>query len=71
MSTKSALQILPLKDEDTFCFSNLLIIGLCNSSAKSWFDIISLLTASPEVFYWKTSKASKQDLFDIYHILDF
>ena len=42
-----------IKDECTFQFSNFLIVSLCNSSANSWFDIFSLLTAPPEVFHQK------------------
>ena len=34
MSSRASLHILPLRDEYTFCFSNFLIIGLCDSSAK-------------------------------------
>ena len=34
-----------------FVFSNFLIIGLCSSSAKSWYN--SFLTPLPEVFQWK------------------
>ena len=35
ISTISAPQILSIKDEYIFHFSNFLIIGLCNSSANS------------------------------------
>ena len=38
-----------LKD-DYSCFSNFLIIGFCNSSANSWFNITSLLLLLPEDF---------------------
>ena len=42
----------------TFCFSNVLMIGLCSSGANScvskskgrWFDIYSFLTAPQEGF---------------------
>ena len=34
ISARSAPQLLPLKDEDTFCFSNFLIIDLGNFSAS-------------------------------------
>ena len=57
-----------MTDECTFHFSNFAIIGLCNSLVNSWLDIISLLTATSEVFYLKTYK---QGPFDINHILDF
>ena len=51
ISARSLPQILSIKGEYTFQFSNFLIIGLCNSSAKSkglWFIIFSFLTA-PQV----------------------
>ena len=35
---QSATQILSIKGECTFYFSNFLIIGLCNSSADSMFS---------------------------------
>ena len=79
--------MLSIKGECTFLFSNFLIIGLCNSSANSLFDIFSFLTADlfcvatlscrasvatpQEVFYQEIYKALKQDLFDIHHILNF
>ena len=48
ISVRSALQILSIKDECVFRFSNVLIIDLCNnSSANSWFDRILLLIAQP------------------------
>ena len=62
---------LSIKDEYTFGFSNFLIIGLCNSSANSLFDIFSFLTETPEVFYQKKYKPLKLDLFDTHHILAF
>ena len=40
---RSALQILSIKDECTFLFSNFLIIGLCNSSANSLLEKNSIL----------------------------
>ena len=66
-------------DECTFHYLNFLIIGMSNSSAYSWFDIIFLLRAPPEAdlsvskadILSKIYKPSKQDLFDIHHILDF
>ena len=53
ISQRSAHQILSIKDKRTFPFPNFLVNGLCNSSANYWFGIISLLTASPEVFLLK------------------
>ena len=52
ISARSAHNILSMKDEYTFRFSNFLIICLCNPSANShvanskgcWFDIFSFLT---------------------------
>ena len=44
VSARSVPQILSVKDEGTFLFSNFLIIGFCNSSANSLLDIISFLT---------------------------
>ena len=70
MSAKSALQILSIKGECTFLLLNFLIIGLCNSSANSWIEIFSFLIPLPKVFYQKIDKPLKQDLFDIYRILD-
>ena len=36
ISARSGPQVLSLKDEYTFCFSNFLIVGLCYSSANFW-----------------------------------
>ena len=41
LSARSALQMLSTKDECTIRFSNILMIGLCNSSANYLLDIIS------------------------------
>ena len=38
MSANSAPQILSRKGECTFCFSNILIVGLCNALANSLFS---------------------------------
>ena len=43
ISARSVPQILFLKDNYSFRFSNFLLIGLCNSSASSWFKIFSFL----------------------------
>ena len=51
ISTKSAPQILSIKSECTFLFSNFLIIGSCNSPANCWSDIFSFLIQLPEVFF--------------------
>ena len=37
ISTRSVPKILSMKGDCTFLFFNILIIGLCNSSIKSWF----------------------------------
>ena len=47
ISARSAPQILSLKDEYTFLFSNFLIIGLCNFSTNCWFYLISFLIPLP------------------------
>ena len=39
ISSKSAPQILSIKGDCTFLFLDFLIIGLCNSSANSLFEI--------------------------------
>ena len=44
---RSAPQMLPIKGECTFHFLNFLIIGLCNSSANSLFEIFSFLIPLP------------------------
>ena len=41
--------MLLLKEEYTLRFPKFLIIGLFNSTANYWFDIISLLIEPPEV----------------------
>ena len=71
ISARSVPQILSIKIECTFLSLNFLIIGLCNSSANSWFDIFSFLISLPEVFYQNIYIPLKQDLFDIHPILDF
>ena len=40
----------------TIQFLNFLIIGLCNSSANSWFDILSFLIPPPQIFLSKELK---------------
>ena len=40
VSARSPPQVLSVKDECAFGFSNFLIIGLSNHSANSWFYII-------------------------------
>ena len=47
ISARSAPQILSLKDEYAFLFSNFLIIGLCNFSTNCWFYLISSLIPLP------------------------
>ena len=42
---RSGPQMVSMKDECTFRFSDFLIIFLCNFSATSWFEIILLLIA--------------------------
>ena len=63
ISARSAPQILCIKGECTFLFLNFLIIGLCNSSANTLFEIFSFLIPLPanlfarvaEVFLSKNS----------------
>ena len=54
----STPQILSVKDKCTFRYSNFVIIDLCNYSANSWFEIISLLTPLPEVDFSHVAKVS-------------
>ena len=53
LSTRSAPQILSIKDVCTFLFLNFLIIHLCNYCANSLLDINLFLTVLPEVFLSK------------------
>ena len=46
ISAKSATQILSVTDEYTLRFPNILIAGLCNSSAIGLFNIFLLLIAN-------------------------
>ena len=71
ISARSAPQLLSIKDECTFLFLKFLIIGLCNSSANSLFEIFSFLTVPAEVFYQKICRTFKQFHVDIHHILEF
>ena len=69
---KFALETLSLKGKCTFLLLNVLIIGLCNSSANSLLEIISFLTVLPYVFFnKKIYKRLKQVHVGIYHIVDF
>ena len=54
ISARSAPQILSMKHECSFLFSNFLITGLCNSSANYFLDILSFLIAPPEDFFIKS-----------------
>ena len=73
ITARSASQILSVKDECTFLFSNFLIIGLCNSSAICLLDIISFLIAPAEAFLSKKfiNHWLKQVHVDIYHVSHF
>ena len=51
MSARSALQILPIKDEYNFLSPNFLTTDLCYSFTNFWFDI--LLTPLPADFLSK------------------
>ena len=50
MFARSAPHILPLKDKYTFCFSDFLKVGLCNSSANCWFGIILIFKIATSKF---------------------
>ena len=87
ISTRSAPQLLFIKYECTFRFTNYLIIDLRNFSANSWFDIIlfsisdlsciskvfdqTRVTAPPEDSLSKIYKPLKQNPFQFHHIKDF
>ena len=51
MLIRSAPQILSTKDEYTFRFLQFLIIGLCNSSANSLFEIFSFPKPLSQVIF--------------------
>ena len=53
ISAKSAPQILSIKGDCIFLFLNFLVIGLCNSSANSLFEIFLFLILLPEDFLSK------------------
>ena len=53
ISARSSPKILSIKGYFTFLFSNFLIIGLCNSSANSLFNISLLLIPLPSLFVKK------------------
>ena len=58
ITARSVTQIKSIMDQCTFRFSNFLTVGLSNSSANFWFDIISFLTTPDEalelnIFYQK------------------
>ena len=53
ISGKNAPQILSIKSECTFLFSNFPIIGLCNSSPNTLLEIVSFLIVPPETFLKK------------------
>ena len=69
ISRRSAPQILSIKSGCVFHFSNVLIIGLCNSSANSL--LVLFLIAPPDIFYQKNYKTLKQVPFHIHHFSDF
>ena len=70
ISAKSTPQILSIKGKCTFLLLNFPIIGLCNYFANSLLEIFLFLIPLPEVFFQNIYKPFKQELFDIYHILD-
>ena len=61
ISARSAPQILSIKDQRTFRFSNFLIIGPCNSLTNSWFDILSFLIVPPANLFCLARVANVSD----------
>ena len=55
ISARSAAQILSIKDECIFIFSNFLATGLCSSSDNSLLDVISYLIARPKAYPIETT----------------
>ena len=53
ISAKSAPQILSIKGDCTFLSLNVLIIGLCNSSANSLLEKFSFVIPLPEILLSK------------------
>ena len=53
ISARSALEILSIKDVYTFRFLNFQIIGLCNSSTNSLYEIFSFLIPLPGIILSK------------------
>ena len=71
-------QILFLKDEYTFRFSNFLITGICNFYANCWFKKILYLITPPPVDFLsnhlqtiEVNKPSKQSQVVICYVLGF
>ena len=56
ISERSVPQLLSIKGEWTFLF---LMIGLCNSSAKSWFEIFSFLILLPRAYFFPVACVGK------------
>ena len=79
ISAKYVQQIFSIKGECTFLFSNFLLIGLCNSSARSVLEMVLFLipdlfaniAASPDVFVSKSYRPLNQVRLDIHRILNF
>ena len=59
ISARPVPQILSIKDKCTFLFSNILLIGLCNSLTNSLFCIIYFLVAPPKALYQKIYRPLK------------
>ena len=66
--SKRAPQKLSTKDACIIIFSNFRIIGLCNYSAKSWFDIISILTVLPASLFQRLVEVLALDNFLSKHV---
>ena len=66
---RSVPQILYIKDDCIFLFSNFVITGMCNSSPNSLLDSISFLIALSQDFSSKICKPLKRVHVDIHDIL--
>ena len=68
---RSAPQVQSIRNDCTFLFLSFLIIGFCNSSANSLFEIFSFFILLPDVFSQTIYKPLKKVPIDIPHVLEF
>ena len=61
VSARSAPQVMSIKNECPFRFSNFLITGFRNSLANSWFEIFPFLIPPPEADLSHVVKVSDSD----------